>query len=50
MNKTFETKKMSQKERKIFSWSFELNNALLEIIKTHLEWIEQEVALTFIDQ
>jgi hypothetical protein len=50
-SKKFETKenqKNVQHKRKRFSWNFELNNALLKMVKTRLEWIEQEVALTFI--
>jgi protein associated with RNAse G/E len=41
-------RKKFQHKRKRYSWNFELNNALLKMVKTHLEWIEQEVALAFI--
>jgi hypothetical protein len=39
---------LKQNKQKKKSWSFELNNALLKIIKVHFKWIEQEVASTFI--
>ncbi len=45
---TKENKKNVQHKRKRFSWNFEVNNALLKMVKTHFEWIEQEVAFTFI--
>jgi hypothetical protein len=43
-SKNFETKKNEnnvQHKRKRFNWSFELNNALLKMVKAHLQWIEQ---------
>jgi hypothetical protein len=41
-------KEKVQHKRKRFSWSFQLNKTLLKMVKTHHEWIEHEVALTFI--
>jgi hypothetical protein len=45
---TKENKKKVQHKRKGFSSNFELNNALLKMVKMCHEWIEQEVALAFI--
>jgi hypothetical protein len=45
-NKKIETKenqKIVKRRRKRFSWNFEVNNALLKLVKTHLEWIDNKL-------
>jgi len=39
-----------QHKWKRYNWNFKLNKNLLEIIKIHLKWLPQDIALAFIQK
>jgi len=45
MNYIYNEEKITCVKWNIFIWNFELDNSLLKVLKRHLEWIPQDIAL-----